>query len=127
MNAWERWDYHQERAELVFSTGGAPRLVTRIQIVGSFSHETETWLWSWANPSILEGEADQVGLLRRFGQQHGLERLHTARCEAGEVDAWEMTSVACFLLGGDGVYRAPGENADLYMVVADPTLLAPSG
>jgi hypothetical protein len=120
---WKRYDYHQEAAALVFSSGGTERLTTRIQIVGSTSTSSGTWLWAWDNPSILEEASESVHLLRKFGLQHRFERLSEAKWKADEIDGWEMTAVACLLLGGEGVYRAPDENGALFMVLTNPEIV----
>lgn len=121
---WERYDYNQESASLLFSSGGIPRVTARIRIVGSWAAGPRTWLWAWDNASILPGAAEGVHLLSTFGKQHHFTRLSTALWQADEVDGWEMTSVACLLFEGDGVYRAPDENGALFMVLSDPQFVA---
>jgi hypothetical protein len=64
---YQRWDYDQETCEFVFSDDGAPIIVAKFQVVGSFSPDTKTWLWSWANASILETACDQIHRVREFG------------------------------------------------------------
>jgi hypothetical protein len=120
---WKHFDYHQERAVLELSSGGGERLVTRIQIVGSVSKVTGTWLWAWDNASILPKASESVHLLGKYGLQHRFDRLSTATWAADEVDGWEMTAVACLLLGGEGVYRAPDDNGAMFMVLTDPRIV----
>jgi hypothetical protein len=123
MLEWERYDYNQESATLIFSSNGVPRLTMKIQVAGSWSSQSNTWLWSWDNDSILPDAAESVHMLQTFGQQHGFERLASAYWPAEEVDAWEMTCIACLLLQGEGVYRAPDDKGALFMVVRDPELV----
>jgi hypothetical protein len=120
---WERYDYNQESASLIFSSAGVPRVTMKIQIVGSWARGPGTWLWSWDNDSILPGAAEYVHVLRRFGEQHDFERLSRPLWPAEEVDGWEMTSVACLLLQGEGVYRSPDQDAALFMVVSEPAFI----
>ncbi len=103
---WKRFDYHQQGATLELTSGGDHRLVTHIQIVGSVSMTSATWLWAWDNASILEEASESVHLLRQYGRQQGFDRLSTAEWPADEADSWEMTAVGCLLLDGEGVYRA---------------------
>jgi hypothetical protein len=124
LSDWERYDYDQEAASLVFSSGGVARVTMSIQVAGSWSRKSSSWLWAWDNTSILPSASENVHLLRRFGEQHGFERMHTAYFEAEEGDAWELASVACLLLEGDGVYRAPDEHGALFMVVKEPSFIA---
>jgi len=121
---WERFDYQQEGAVLTFSGASATRLVVDIQLVGSVSTKSGTWLWAWDNATILDEAAESVHVLRKYGAQHGFEKLSTAKWPADEVDGWEMAVVACLLLGGEGVYRVPGQDGFLFMVLTNPQLLA---
>jgi hypothetical protein len=121
---WERYDYNQESATLVFSSEGIARVTTKVRIVGSWAAGPGTWLWAWDNASILPSAAEGVHLLGTFGEQNQFTRLSSALWQADEVDAWEMTSVACFLFEGDGVYRAPDEDGALFMVLSEPQFVA---
>jgi hypothetical protein len=123
LSEWERYDYHQEAASLVFSSGGVPRVRMNIQIVGSWSARAGTWFWSWSNATILPSANEYVGVLKTFGEQNDFGRLSTPLWPAKESDAWQMASLACLLLQGDGVYRAPGEDGSVFMVVTDPTFV----
>jgi len=42
-----RYDWSQEKGELVFSDAGVPKVVATIQVVGDFSGASKTWLWAW--------------------------------------------------------------------------------
>jgi hypothetical protein len=98
MGGYERWDYYQETGEFVFSDGGVPKLVADFQVVGSISTLSNTWLWSWANPSILEPVKKDLYLVRRFGEEHGLWELTEEKWPADEIDGRGMTNVSARLL-----------------------------
>jgi Family of unknown function (DUF6882) len=117
---WERYDYDQLKARFVFSSKGVSKVEADILIVGSISTKTDTWLWSWANESIFENARHGIDFIEQFGRENSLRRLIAPYWPAGEVDGWEMTSITCFLTGGDGVYRAPDENGFLFMVLQRP-------
>jgi hypothetical protein len=102
-------------------------MVATIRIVGSISRRSGTWLWSWANESIVPEAQVGVHLLQTFGEQHGFERLATASFDAEEADGWELASIACLLLGGDGVYRIPSETSFAFVVLSDPHFVDPAG
>lgn len=57
--------------------------------------------------------------VREYGKQNGIDRLAKDYWPANEVDGWEMTSVAGFILGAKGAYRTPDENGFIYMVIMD--------
>src|SRR5262245_22013368 len=54
LGSYERFDWNQESGRLEFSDGPLVKVVAKIQFVGSISTVTDTWLWSWANDSVLE-------------------------------------------------------------------------
>jgi hypothetical protein len=120
---WERYDYNQQSGTLLFSSEGLPRARARIQIVGSWAAKPKTWFWSWANASVLPSASEYVHVLETYGKQHGLTRLSNSLFSATESDAWELACVACLLLAGDGVYRAPDEDGALFMVLSDAELI----
>jgi len=119
---YERYDYDQKAATLVFSGADRPDLTFSIQVIGSWAAEPSTWLWAWDNDSILASAREHVHVLKRFGQENGFERMSEALCKGDQADASEMTRVACLLLQADGVYRAPDEDGALFMVISEPSL-----
>lgn len=120
LEKWERFDYSEETASLVFSSAGKPRVGMTARVVGSWSERDKTWLWSWANDRLLPEAVESMQWLRLFGEQHGFERLKTPRWPAEQADGWEMACIACLLLQGEGVYRAPDGDGALFLVMSEP-------
>jgi len=56
----ERFDWDQENGTLVFSNGDKPAVIAKVQFVGSISTKSDTWLWSWANSTILDNVKDEM-------------------------------------------------------------------
>jgi hypothetical protein len=94
-------------------------LFASFQVVGSISTTSNTWLWSWANPSILESVKKDIHLVRQFGDKHKLEELTEEKWEADELDGWAMTNVTAKLLNAKGAYRCPNENGAMFVVFTD--------
>jgi hypothetical protein len=113
----EAYHWDQEIGELVFSHDGRARVIADIQFVGSFSTQSDTWMWSWANPSFVEAVKARVRAVREHGDRHGFLKLAAAHWGATEQDGWEMTAVTARLLGALGAYRTPGENSFVFMVL----------
>jgi hypothetical protein len=117
VGSYERYDWDQETGELVFSHAGHSRVVADIQFVGSVSTQSHTWLWSWANKSLQESVKQRVRQVRTYGEEHRHLKLASARWPAEEVDGWEMTAVAAYLLRAKGAYRTPGDRGFSFMVM----------
>src|SRR5215470_14700765 len=117
LGKWSRYDWSQETRQLVFSDRGAPKVIADIQFVGSVSTETDTWLWAWDNDSVDPRLFEALLRIRQYGEAHGFPHLTTPRWYAHEVDGWEMTSIAAFLLRAKGAYRSPRENGFTFMII----------
>jgi Family of unknown function (DUF6882) len=117
LGRWQRYDYDQDGGTLTFSSDGRIGVVADMHIVGSTSRSGGTWLWSWDNGSILDRVKHCMTLVREYGEQHGFEKLTTAKWPGGEGDGWEMTAVAAYVLEAEGAYRAPHDNGALFMVL----------
>lgn len=115
----ERYDFDQATGTLVFSNAGKAAVIAEIQFVGSFSENTRTWLWSWANSSVdpqLYAELDSV---YEFGEERNFSKLTDPGWSAEEADGWDMAAVTAFLLNARGVYRAPSGNLQVFMVITE--------
>lgn len=116
---WERYDLDPDKGVFTFSSGGVPRVVASMQLVGTFSRTAGTWLWSWANAAVPEQARRDIDWLEAFGRENDYERLVEARWPAAEVDAHELASVACYLFKAEGVYRAPNDDLFEFLVLDD--------
>jgi hypothetical protein len=90
-----------------YDAGAAAGVVAQAEVVGSFSTKTSTWLWSWANEGSTSDDRARFGPLRVLGEVRGIAKLAGAQWEAEEVDGWEVTQIAGYILGAEGIYRAP--------------------
>ena len=52
LDTFQRFDWSPWRGELIFSNGGVPKVVAKIQIVGSQSTKMSAWTWAWATPGL---------------------------------------------------------------------------
>ena len=119
LGEYERYDYNQETGLLVFSHRGQAKVVADVQLVGTVSLRSSTFMWSWANRSVLEGVRREVRRVRAFGEEHGYLKLACAHWSAEEPDGWDMTAVTAYLLKARGGYRAPGDGLLTFMVMTD--------
>ena len=90
-----RFDWDQERGQLTFSGEGRDPIVADIQFVGSWSETAGTWMWAWANDSVLEPMKREVQEVREFGRSNDLEELTDPVWEAPIEAAWDMTALGC--------------------------------
>ncbi len=123
LGEWQQYHYDQDAETLTFSSAGRAGLVARIQVVGSTSNRSRTWLWAWANPTILEPVRSRLSVVRQFGLRNDFRRLVEPSWPGDEIDGWEMTAAAAYLLEAAGAYRAPSEEGALFLLIFDPVLV----
>jgi hypothetical protein len=119
LSSHERWDIDQQKGELVFSNAGKPAVIAKVQFVGSFSSASNSWLWSWANASVLPSLSSEVSKVKEYGEQHRFEKLAERKWPAEEADGWDMAAVTNYLLKGEGVYRPQFGNVTTFVVITD--------
>jgi hypothetical protein len=117
----ERYDLDLENGEIVFSNAGRPALTARVQLVGSVSTVSDTWLWSWANNHVSASVSDEMLAVRAFGERQRFASLTVPKWPGEEVDGWEMTAVAAKILDAPGAYRTPGESGFGFLLFMDIT------
>lgn len=115
----KRWDYDQETGLLTFSNDGIPAVIADIEMIGSVSTVSDTWLWSWANFHLLPNVRSRIVAARAFGEQRDFPRLTVPKWPADAVDGWEMSAIAAHVLEAKGVYRAPTGKGFLFMALTD--------
>ena len=117
LGQFHRMDYEQESCKMVFSDiDSIPKIVAEFQIIGSLSARSNTWLWAWDNPYLLDNTTQAVHELKKYGEKNDIGRLKDSKWEAEEKDAWEMTAVAAFILKACGAYSFPSDDIRVYAI-----------
>jgi len=119
LDSFARFDWNQWRGELVFSSGGVPKVVARIQVAGTLSTKANSWFWAWANTGIFDAVRKSASRTREFGIERGILRLIQPRWAAKEKDAWEMTAAAAKLTEAKGAFRCPAQDGFTYLMFTD--------
>ena len=120
--SYPHFEYDLDQGTFTFSGDERDPLVASVQVVGSTSALTGTWLWGWDNPYVPETAHARTEEARAFGQQHGLRELTTPKWTGDEGDGWAMTAAAAHLLDATGAYRAPDEKGALFLLLFDVRL-----
>ena len=102
---YERWDFDQETAEIIFSENGDKKIVAKVSFIGSYSANSESWMWGWSNVSLLPHLTKEINKVREFGEKNKIEMLTDQSWSATEEAGWAMAAIALHVIGGEGVYR----------------------
>jgi hypothetical protein len=107
---------------LAFSFADGFRATAPAQIIGTYNSEDHTWLWAWDNPSIDDELKKDALKVRKYGEEHHIERLTMRKWKGTEEDAWAMTALAVKLCGEQGAYRGPAGATYAFIAFGKVTL-----
>ena len=95
------------------------KIRSRIQAAGSWSRDTQTFLWARDNETIPDAAKDRLAQVHAFGEQHEIEHLMFSFDECDEAEAWTVTALAAQVLNAECLYRAPGKSTELFLLLFD--------
>lgn len=106
-------------------------LAWSIEVLGTESHESGTWLWAWGNEAldIPAGMLTGSNGLRQYGREHQLAELEERTCRLELATGYALATVGSGLLDAVAYYRAPFDHGAVYVLVTDadfPRERAPS-
>lgn len=110
----ERWFYDQETGLIIFYNEDKIILRIKFEAVGSISLISNTWLWSWANNTVLENTKQDILKVKEYGEKNDFEKLYQEKWNADEYDGWEMCAIAAYLLKAKGAYRVPSKEENIF-------------
>lgn len=101
------WNVDMNKEEITFGEN----LTFKIQVLGSFSHSSETWLWIWENKAggYSESIMKQALSLKKYGEENDIDLLKVGKFDATNEDLHligmigsEMFDSSCYYLADYG-------------------------
>lgn len=114
-DAMARWDFDPKARTLTFSDDALPTVIADVRLIGSYATKASTFQWAWATYDEGAPQAREIARLHTFGEVRGLDHLTTPHWKCTDTDAWQMASLAGYILGAaagpklktEALYRAP--------------------
>lgn len=96
------WNVDMDKEEITFGDD----LTFPMQVLGSFSHSSETWLWIWENKAggYAESVMKQALLLKQYGEEKNIDLLTVGKFDAVENDLHLIGMIAVEMFNGSGYY-----------------------
>ncbi|MCF0062803.1 hypothetical protein MUK70_08490 [Dyadobacter chenwenxiniae] len=119
LDSYANWFYDQATGLLTFSSN-EPELNFKYFEVGSFSHKSDTWMWSWHNENTSENAKVAAKQIKDFGERCGFTKLTNGCFEIDEFEAWEFVAIAAKVINGIGAYRPVNDNGlKIFLVITE--------
>lgn len=112
-----RWSVNLNNMKIYFSNG----VSADIQLLGTESYVSNTWLWSWANyQAALPGRLLKDALeLRRYGVENSVDSFTTASFNLKRADGFQLAFIASGLLHRPGFYKGPYTDGAAYFLLTN--------
>jgi len=88
-------------------------------MVGSVSDRSNTWMWSWDNPYLLDNVKEEMLKVKAYGEKNGIEKLIQPKWSGNEDDGWAMTAIAARILKAKGAFSFLSDEMMIYVVFSD--------
>lgn len=112
------WFYNQSSETLRLHSDDK-EIYFRYIPVGTFSLNTNTWLWAWANEDSVEPRKFRTLKVKEFGEKKNYGNLSTAQIDGDKYTGWESTAIAFDIIGAIGTYRVITEHLEKYFLLTE--------
>lgn len=120
LSKWEAFFYDTPSGLLQFKDKtDKVRVEAQTSPLGSFSANSDTWQWAWANKSTPPAVRKQAESPKQLYKLTGMDVFKMPTIEIDESMSWELVAMCVKHLDALGVYSMPaGPNGDLQVFVA---------
>lgn len=120
------FSYDQATMRLSLTAPGEtdPHVVAAASILGSFSNES--WMWAWANPSVVKPVAKAARKIRTAGAKERWTELTTGEFFTTESKVTQLLAAAYGILKPLGFYVVPNAQGRTVLVIHSVEKLAPA-
>jgi hypothetical protein len=119
IGTWASWGYDQATNVLTFKDeAGVVRVEAVTTFLGSFSPGAGSWMWGWANMSLLQAVRAPANALKRLAEATGIEAFGSqGKLEADEEMAWGLAAMGVEQLGSLGCYRGAAGRSSVFLAI----------
>lgn len=122
IGTYERFWFDQQAATVEFrDSSESPWVVAAVVPVGSYSSRSGTWMWAWANETLLVELRSKAESLRQLADVTGMAAFTTPIISVKPELASKFAALAVKHLNALGAYRVSGDASDLYLAITDVT------
>jgi hypothetical protein len=102
-----QWNLDLELAKMTFTLENQETIECPVQLLGTQSYSSNTWLWAWANSASSDWSADGLQaahLLQELGAKEGVEEFTVSQFELNQRSGHEMGIIACGICQENAYY-----------------------
>ena len=116
LDSYDNW-YYTQASEVLRLYSDHKEIFFKYIPVGTFSRNSNTWLWAWSNMDSVEPRKLETLKVKELGEKLGYKKLTSNHFEGDEYIGFELTSISFHLLGGIGTYRVVSNPLEKYFIL----------
>jgi len=111
---WARWAFDQSTGKLRFENERGQTMVDADTLyVGSYSQNSGSWKWAWANFNVAQEDRAKSEEIRKLAKITGYDIFdYKEQLGMDEQLAFQLTAMALHHLKADGFYRIPNRDPE---------------
>lgn len=111
------WLFDQDAGTITF--GGEKAYPA--QLLGTVVERTGSWLWAWANESVVASVSEDARALQRLGETNGVAAFVTAELSlSNDLPGEALALIASELVDADAYYRGPYDGGAAFILLRLP-------
>lgn len=114
---YNSWFYDSELQLLKLYNVDEDEIFFRYIPVGSFSLNSNTWMWSWFNESAIEESKAEILNVKQFGSKQNFDKLTIGTFPSDEFECWKLVAISFSIIDGIGVYKVKSDHLELYFIL----------
>lgn len=114
------WNVDMTKEEITFGDN----LVFPMQVLGSFSNSSETWLWLWENKAggYPESVMQQALSLKKYGEENNIDLLTVGQFDATQNDLHLIGMIATITFNSSGYYLGNYGQGIMVLTIKDDSI-----
>jgi len=117
LTSYDAYWFSQSTETLQFKNDGKVELEFIAVPIGSWSGESNSWMWAWANESITEELRSKAAKIKELSDLTEYDIFKIDAFEADEALAHKLTAMAVHHLDALGMYIAPRDNLKTFLAL----------
>ncbi len=121
MHGQAGWGFDLNTGILAFRRPHEAPLQLAVEVLGTESEDTNSWLWAWANHGVPPTLTASALALKQLGDAQGISEFSQAEQDiAPEVNPQRIGLVAVGVLRASCFFRAPYPRGAMCLLIKDP-------
>ena len=115
-----RYETDLEKATIrFFDADDVEQARAHIQVAGSWSPNSETWMWGWENESVPEAAVSRLDPIAEVGRDKDVPALQAHVVECDEAQSWSLAALAADIVDAQCVYRTGNAQNRAFLLLFD--------